>query len=220
MIRFWVAVLSQDATMALRLCPSYGKARFRRGILYMELATWLWLSEPHPLSLGNALCTEDLVFICVNDFLRAFASSMHFEARGIHGLVWCFACVRCIAPAIPANGKPNSNSCVECWSKERYAEAARDFEILFRETPGFDGLAAWRARATRWAVRPPARNFYAILGIDFGASAADIKKAYRKMALKWHPDKIHGSIWQHTAAYGSMLSITFGVEFCRALSRI
>ena len=63
MIRFWAAVLSQDATMALRLCPSYGKARFRRGILYMELATWLWLSEPHLLSLGNALCTEDLVFI-------------------------------------------------------------------------------------------------------------------------------------------------------------
>ena len=78
-------------------------------------------------------------------------------------------------------------------TEERYAEAARDFEILFRETPGFDGLAAWRARASRWAARPPPRNYYAVLGVDFSAAAADIKKAYRKMALKWHPDKMHGS---------------------------
>lgn len=77
-------------------------------------------------------------------------------------------------------------------TQERYAEAARDFELVFRETPGFDGLAAWRARALRWAARPPQRNFYAILGVDFQATAADIKKAYRRMALKWHPDKTPG----------------------------
>src|SRR3989338_1567938 len=37
-----------------------------------------------------------------------------------------------------------------------------------------------------------AKDYYAILGVDKNASAEDIKKAFRKAAHKYHPDKSGG----------------------------
>jgi len=33
-----------------------------------------------------------------------------------------------------------------------------------------------------------AKDYYRILGISKNSAQADIKKAYRKLARKWHPD--------------------------------
>jgi len=33
------------------------------------------------------------------------------------------------------------------------------------------------------------KDFYRFVGVQFGASKAEIRKAYKKLALQWHPDK-------------------------------
>ena len=36
------------------------------------------------------------------------------------------------------------------------------------------------------------KDYYKILGVNKSASTDDIKKAFRKLAVKYHPDKNHG----------------------------
>ena len=33
------------------------------------------------------------------------------------------------------------------------------------------------------------RDYFKVLGVERGADADTIKKAFRKLAIKWHPDK-------------------------------
>ena len=40
-----------------------------------------------------------------------------------------------------------------------------------------------------WSVDMVEINYYDVLGVPKGANDAEIRKAFRKLALKWHPDK-------------------------------
>jgi curved DNA-binding protein CbpA len=76
-----------------------------------------------------------------------------------------------------------------CMDQERYESARASFNDAAKIEPQFPGLVDLQARARRWAVKPPSRNYYAVLRVGFDATEASIKKSYKAAALKWHPDK-------------------------------
>ncbi|KAG0538385.1 hypothetical protein BDA96_03G231500 [Sorghum bicolor] len=41
-------------------------------------------------------------------------------------------------------------------------------------------------------MQPQAQSYYAVLGVQPGATAAEIRAAYHRLAMRWHPDKIAG----------------------------
>lgn len=51
------------------------------------------------------------------------------------------------------------------------------------------GIREALMRAEKQLKLSKRKDWYKILGISKTASAADIKRAYKKLALQWHPDK-------------------------------
>lgn len=44
-------------------------------------------------------------------------------------------------------------------------------------------------------------NYYEVLGIDRNATIKDVKKAYHKLALRWHPDKNQNNLKEATKKF-------------------
>jgi DnaJ family protein C protein 7 len=72
---------------------------------------------------------------------------------------------------------------------ERYSCAAADFDAAAEADPSFVGVHEHRQRAHHWARTPPVRNYYALLNVAYAVGEAELKRAYKVAALRWHPDK-------------------------------
>ena len=59
---------------------------------------------------------------------------------------------------------------------------------------------------------PSKKDPYAVLGVSNSASDEDVKKAYRQLALKWHPDKHVANNNQAEAT--KRFKVCFGAKKC------
>ena len=79
-------------------------------------------------------------------------------------------------------------------AKRRYSPAWRLTRLFIIYAIFLSCLPCWRvnARRQRAPASPPSDpdDYYYVLGLSKTAKQKEIKSAYRKLALKWHPDKV------------------------------
>eukprot|EP00586_Coscinodiscus_wailesii_P001114 CAMPEP_0172482058 /NCGR_PEP_ID=MMETSP1066-20121228/8338_1 /TAXON_ID=671091 /ORGANISM="Coscinodiscus wailesii, Strain CCMP2513" /LENGTH=506 /DNA_ID=CAMNT_0013244929 /DNA_START=213 /DNA_END=1733 /DNA_ORIENTATION=+ len=77
---------------------------------------------------------------------------------------------------------------------EQYEEAVRTYRQAFEDAPeGEDKHIREKLQKAETALKQSKqKNYYKILNVSRQATSKEIKKSYRELALKWHPDKNTG----------------------------
>jgi DnaJ family protein C protein 7 len=68
-----------------------------------------------------------------------------------------------------------------------FEEALRDYERALKMKPNDNEVKLAIRTAKKALTMSKQKNYYKILGVDRNASDSEIKKAYRKLALIFHP---------------------------------
>ena len=72
---------------------------------------------------------------------------------------------------------------------EDYDEAIRDYYKVKEINPAYPDIDNLISQTQALSKQKNKKDYYKILGVEKNATDDQIKKAYRKAALKWHPDK-------------------------------
>ncbi|CAG8640603.1 388_t:CDS:2, partial [Acaulospora morrowiae] len=80
-------------------------------------------------------------------------------------------------------------------STEDYEAALKDYTKAFDLTQGNDNrVVQGRKHADKLLRQSKKKDYYKILGVPRTANKKEIKRAYRKLAQEWHPDKYKGDL--------------------------
>jgi len=82
-------------------------------------------------------------------------------------------------------------------ANEQFEEAVNDYKKATETDGNYRRAQEGLNRAQKLLKQSKKRDYYKILGVKRNANKKEILKAYRKLAVQWHPDKYDGDDKKH-----------------------